>query len=112
MKVEVTTLTRRGGTPIRRSRTVEAERLRFGRAPDSEVRLEDLRIELQAGTGIETLCSVPARIGRATIEDNSSIETHNQKIVGHSDKAKRSTFGRNNVSLVMHDPHLGLDAAA
>src|SRR5438045_9786815 len=50
MKVEVTTLTRRGGTPIRRSRTVEAERLRFGRAPDSEVRLEDLRIELQAAS--------------------------------------------------------------
>jgi hypothetical protein len=61
MKVEVTTLTRRGGTSIRRSRTVEADRLRFGRAPDSEVRLEDLRIELQAA-------ALSERGGQLTIE--------------------------------------------
>ena len=66
MKVEVTTLTRRGGTPIRRSRTVEAERLRFGRAPDSEIRLEDLRIELQAA-------SLSQRGGQLTIDRLGSM---------------------------------------
>src|SRR3954454_24655438 len=66
MKVEVTTLTRRGGTSIRRSRTIEADRLRFGRAPDSEVRLEDLRIELQAA-------SQSQRGGQLTIDRLGSV---------------------------------------
>jgi predicted CXXCH cytochrome family protein len=66
MKVEVTTLTRRGGTPIRRSRTVEADSLRFGRAPDSEVQLEDLRIELQAAVLSE-------RGGQLTVEKLGSL---------------------------------------
>jgi hypothetical protein len=66
MKVEVTTLTRRGGTAIRRSRTVEADRLRFGRAPDSEVRLEDLRVELEAA-------ALSQRGGQLTIERLGSL---------------------------------------
>src|ERR1051325_3442509 len=76
MKVEVTTLTRRGGAPIRRSRTVEAERIRFGRAPDSEVRLEDLRIELQAASlsrrgdhlTIDRLGSLPVLVNGRPVE--------------------------------------------
>src|SRR5260221_12282946 len=66
MKSEVPTLTRRGATPIRRSRTVEADRLRFGRAADSEVQLEDLRIELQAAVLSE-------RGGQLTVEKLGSL---------------------------------------
>src|ERR1051325_7661812 len=76
MKVEVTTLTRRGGATIRRSRTVIAERLRFGRAPDSGVRLEDLRIELQAASlsrrgdhlTIDRLGSLPVLVNGRPVE--------------------------------------------
>lgn len=76
MKVEVTTLTRRGGTAIRRSRTVEADRLRFGRAPDSEIRLDDLRIELQAAAlsrpgsqlTLERLGSLPVLVNGRPVE--------------------------------------------
>src|SRR4051794_31884017 len=79
MKVEVTTLTRRGGTPIRRSHTVEAERLRIGRAPDSEVRLEDLRIELLAASlsqrgsqlTIDRLGSAPVLVNGRPVETSA-----------------------------------------
>lgn len=79
MKVEVTTLTRRGGTAIRRSRTVEADRLRFGRAPDSEVRIEDLRIELLSAAltergghlMFERLGSVPVLVNGRPVETSA-----------------------------------------
>jgi len=79
MKVEVTTLTRRGGTPIRRSHTVEAERLRIGRAPDSEVRLEDLRVELLAASlsqrgsqlTIDRLGSAPVLVNGRPVETSA-----------------------------------------
>jgi predicted CXXCH cytochrome family protein len=79
MKVEVTTLTRRGGTAIRRSRTVEADRLRLGRAPDSEVRIEDLRVELQAAAlserggqlMIERLGSLPVLVNGRPVETSA-----------------------------------------
>ena len=76
MKVEVTTLTRRGGTAIRRSRPVEADRLRFGRAPDNELRLEDLRVELEAAAlslrgsqlTVERLGSMPILVNGRPVE--------------------------------------------
>ncbi len=49
MQVEVTFLTRRGADAImRKSQTVTAESLRFGRGSDNEVQLPDIRVGLHA----------------------------------------------------------------
>ncbi len=49
MQVEVTFLTRRGADAImRKSQTVTAEAIRFGRGTDNEVQLPDIRVGLRA----------------------------------------------------------------
>ena len=48
MRVEVTRLTRRGAAIMRKTETVSAESIRFGRGTDNEIPLTDLRIELLA----------------------------------------------------------------
>jgi hypothetical protein len=49
MQVEVTFLTRRGADAImRKSQTVTADVVRFGRGTDNEVQLSDIRVELSA----------------------------------------------------------------
>ena len=48
MEVEVTVLTRRGSAMMRRSRRIDARRVRFGRGTGNEVPLPDIRVDLTA----------------------------------------------------------------
>lgn len=48
MQAEITILTRRGAAVMRRTHTVTAPSIRFGRGTDNEVPLADLRVELAA----------------------------------------------------------------
>ena len=75
MQVEVTFLTRRGADAImRKSQSVTAEVLRFGRGSDNEVQLPDIRVDLhaavlgerEAGLVIEPAGDLPLRINGAS----------------------------------------------
>jgi predicted CXXCH cytochrome family protein len=74
MQAEVTFLTRRGAAVMRKSHTVSAETIRFGRGTDNEVPLPDIRVELTAaalrrrpdGLFIERLGDSPLRVNGAT----------------------------------------------
>jgi hypothetical protein len=83
MQVEVTVLTRRGADAImRRSHTVTAEAIRFGRGSDNEVQLSDIRLGLhaavltarEAGLFIERAGEEPMRVnGASTVNSTLKI---------------------------------------
>jgi predicted CXXCH cytochrome family protein len=75
MEVEVTFLTVRGSAVMRRSRRIDARRLRFGRGTGNEVQLPDIRVDLTAAalfprSGVLTIQALgpsPLRVnGRGT----------------------------------------------
>jgi predicted CXXCH cytochrome family protein len=74
MQAEVTFLTRRGAAVMRKSHTVTAETIRFGRGTDNEVPLPDIRVELTAavlrqhtdGLFMERLGDSPLRVNGGT----------------------------------------------
>jgi predicted CXXCH cytochrome family protein len=75
MEVEVTFLTVRGSAVMRRSRRIDARRVRFGRGTGNEVQLPDIRVDLTAAAlfprsgvlTIEALGPSPLRVnGRGT----------------------------------------------
>jgi len=75
MEVEVTFLTVRGSAVMRRSRRIDARRVRFGRGTGNEVQLPDIRVDLTAAAlfprsgvlTIEALGPSPLRLnGRGT----------------------------------------------
>jgi predicted CXXCH cytochrome family protein len=83
MQVEVTILTRRGADAImRRSHTVTAESVRFGRGSDNEVQLSDIRLGLhaavlsqrEAGLFIERAGEEPMRVNGASAV-NSTLKS-------------------------------------
>ncbi len=95
MQVEVTFLTRRGADAImRKSQTVTAEVIRFGRGSDNEVQLPDIRVGLHAaalteregGLFVEQTGDVPLRINgasaiSATVRPNDRIHLGPYEIV-------------------------------
>src|SRR5579872_5653422 len=106
MQVEVTILMRRGPDAImRRSRSVTAEVLRFGRGSDNEVQLSDIRLGLHAaaltlretGLFIERAGEEPMRInGASTV--NSAVKA--------GDKIHLGPY-----EITVADPPAGFDAA-
>jgi Cytochrome c3/Cytochrome c7 and related cytochrome c len=105
MQVEVTFLTRRGTAVIRRSHTVTAESVRFGRGTDNEVPLADIRVELAAavlrqrpdGLFIE-------RLGDSPLYVNS--ETTGARLVDSGDEILIGPY-----KIIVTKPLEGLDAA-
>jgi Cytochrome c3/Cytochrome c7 and related cytochrome c len=94
MRVEVTRLTRRGAAVMRKSETVTAASVRFGRSTGNEVSLTDLRVELLAaslsqradGLFIESLGDSPLRVngqstGIALVHPGDEIQIGPYKIV-------------------------------
>jgi predicted CXXCH cytochrome family protein len=105
MQAEVTFLTRRGAAVMRKSHTVTAETIRFGRGTDNEVPLPDLRVELTAaalrrrpdGLFIERLGDSPLRVNG---------ETTGAAFVGPGDEILIGPY-----KIVLSNPPNGLDAA-
>jgi predicted CXXCH cytochrome family protein len=89
MEVEVTFLTVRGSAVMRRSRRVDARRVRFGRGTGNEVQLPDIRVDLNAAalfprSGVLTIQAVgpsPLRVnGRST--RSASIGLGDEVLIG------------------------------
>ena len=105
MQAEITFLTRRGTAVMRRSHTVTAERIRFGRGTDNEVPLADIRVELTAaalrqrgdGLFIERLGDSPLRVNGATT-GGSLVRPGDEILIGP-------------YRIVLNDPPDGFDAA-
>jgi hypothetical protein len=105
MQAEITFLTRRGAAVMRKSLTVTAETIRFGRGTDNEVPLTDIRVELTAaalrqradGFFIERLGDSPLRVNG---------ETTGAALVGPGDEILIGPY-----KLVLSNPPEGLDAA-
>jgi predicted CXXCH cytochrome family protein len=106
MQVEVTFLTRRGADAImRKSQTVTAEVLRFGRGSDNEVQLPDIRVglhaamlaEREAGLVIQPSGDLPLRINGAGAASGT---------VQPGDRINLGPY-----EIVIVDPPQGFDAA-
>jgi hypothetical protein len=105
MQAEVTFLTRRGAAVMRKSHTVTADTIRFGRGTDNEVALPDIRVELTAavlrrrpdGLFIERLGDSPLRVNGATT---------GAALVGPGDEILIGPY-----KVILSNPPEGLDTA-
>jgi predicted CXXCH cytochrome family protein len=106
MQAEVTFLTRRGADAImRKSQTVTADRISFGRGTDNEVQLSDIRVGLhavvlslrEAGLFIERAGEEPLRVNGASAA-NATLRRNDKISLGPYE-------------IVIQEPGPGFDAA-
>src|SRR5438128_842173 len=105
MEVEITVLTRRGSAMMRRSRRIDARRVRFGRGTGNEVPLPDIRVDLTAAAlfpfggrfSIRALGPSPLRI---------NCRSTNSASVGPGDEILIGPY-----RIELTDPPAGCDAA-
>jgi predicted CXXCH cytochrome family protein len=105
MEVEVTFLTRRGSAVMRRSRRVDARRIRFGRGTGNEVQLPDIRVDLTAAalfprSGVLTIQA----LGPSALRVNG--QTTRGASIGPGDELVIGPY-----RIQLSEPAPGLDAA-
>src|SRR2546430_11525444 len=104
MQAEITFLTRRGAAVMRKSLTVTAETIRFGRGTDNEVPLPDIRVELTAAALRQRVDGLfIERLGDSPLRVNS--ETTGAAIVGAGDEILIGPY-----KIVLSSAPEGLDA--
>src|SRR6266545_411067 len=105
MEIEVTFLERRGSAVMRRSRRIDARRLRLGRGTGNEVQLPDIRVDLVAA-------ALFPRSGILTIE---ALGPTSLRVNGHS--TRRSSIAPGDEILIgpyriqLVEPPPGCDGA-